>query len=199
MFLIHRLSHQCSVNCILNKASCGCVAIIQITSQHDLTHLWVKCDTTAIAKAHYFDILPSGSVPVTQRWTSLLILIIKLPTHQEHRIQIQLLLREMKRICSLNCLPLTTVQTHNTLTTIACIRRTYFKMTKQYVYNYLFLLPLVSSSGLWKVIILFLFPLILSLHKKAPDSFGPYQLQWKENKGVHWNLYSASLKGKLGR
>lgn len=46
---------------------CDCAAIIQITLQYDLTHLWVKCDTTAVAAAHCYDILPSGSVPVTQR------------------------------------------------------------------------------------------------------------------------------------
>lgn len=43
----------------------------------------MKCDLTVEAAAYYFDILPSGSVPVTQRWTSLLILITTPPTHHK--------------------------------------------------------------------------------------------------------------------
>lgn len=37
--------------------------------------------------------------------------------------------------------------------------------------SYLFLPRGVPSSGLWKVIIIFRFPLILTVHKKPPDSF----------------------------
>lgn len=40
--------------------------VIQITLQHDLTHLWVKCDTTALTAAHYFIILTSCPVAVYQ-------------------------------------------------------------------------------------------------------------------------------------
>lgn len=149
MFLIHRLNHQWlwAVEFIELSQCCGCVAIIQITLQQDLTHLRVKCDTTAIAAAHDFDILPSGSVPVTQRWTSLLILITKMPNHQGGT-QIKLYLREMKKIWLLNCLPLTThsVQiqiskhcTHSTLTTIACTQRNYFGLSKN-------ISPIISFS-----------------------------------------------------
>lgn len=36
--------------------------------------------------------------------------------------------------------------------------------------------------------------------QKAPRFiFGPYQLQWRTNKGVLWNSYSAFPKRKLGR
>lgn len=184
------------------------MAIIQITLQHDLTHLWVKCDTEAIAAAaaHYSDILPSGSVPVTQRWTSLLILITTLPTHHEGT-QNQAIFNgdENKYGCWIvyhayhtkcpnsNQWVLYTRHAHNN----SMHSEKLFWAVKKYISNYLLLLPLVPSSGLWKVIIIFLS--FYPSTKKSPDSFGPYQLQWRENKGVLWNSYSASLKGKLGR
>ena len=180
------------------------MAIIQITSRRDLTHLWVKCDTTARAAAYYFDILPSGSVPVTQRWTSPLILI-KLPTHQDG-LQIKLYLRDMKKKSAFwiaSRLSHTVYKSasivRSVLTTILCAQNTYFGSTnKKYPQLSLspascpFLRTLKSHN-----------PFPFSSHsvppQKAPDSFGPYQFQWRENKGVCWNSYSASLKGKLGR
>ncbi len=208
MFLIHRLNHhwQWAVELIELSQWYGCVAIIQIILQHDLTQLWVKCDTTAAA--HYFDILPSGSVPVTQRLTS--------PAnpdyqnaHPPRRHANQAPFKgDEKKIWLSNCLPLTThsVQiqiskhcTHSIITTIACTQRNYFGLSKKYICNYLFF-P-VSCPFLRTLKSQNHFP--FSSHsvppQKAPDSCGSYQLQWRENKGALWNSYSASLKGKLGR
>lgn len=82
----------------------------------------------------------------------------------------------------------------------------YFGPVKKYISSYLFLLPCVPSSGLWKVIIIFLFPLILCLHKKPlihlvliSNSEGktkeysenhtllPWRGSWADNVTVAWH------------
>ncbi len=154
---------------------------------------------------HHFDMLPSGSVPVTQRWTSLLILI----THHAHPPRKHPIKSSLKNIkmpgCWVSdCLPYT-VSKFKSSSIVHTVKNGYSVRSNTILGCQKIHLKL-SLSPAWCPFLRTLksqnhFP--FSSHsvppQKAPDSFGPYQLQGRENKGVLWKSYSASLKGKLGR
>lgn len=127
---------------------------------------------------HYFDIVPSGSVPVTQRWTFLLILITARTAHHEGTQSSFIWGRRKKSGCRVayRCVQIQISKhyAHSMLTTKACTQRSYFGLSKN--------IPQISLSPASRPFLRTLkshnhFP--FSSHsvppQKAPDSFCPYQ------------------------
>lgn len=167
----------------------------------------MKQEPTEGAEAYYSDILPSGGVPVTQRWTSLLILINT--THAYTRTHTPSTMKTSNQVCCNLPLAPHSVQIginksndnncemHSTLSTYTQIWKNYFGPWKIYVQTCLSCLR-KTPSILRTMKSHNHFPFFLR-PRKSPDSLWFLSVRVKAKQRGWWNSCCASQKGKWGR